>query len=88
MKRRMFVASSAAAALAGPALAQAAEVKVALITPLTGAWARSGDLARKGAELAIEDINAAGGIKALGGAKMRVIVADTGESPEKAKSAA
>ncbi len=94
MKRREFIASvaagavGAAAAATGPALAQAAEVKVALITPLSGAWARSGDLARKGAELAIDDINAAGGIKALGGAKMRVIVADTGESPEKAKSAA
>lgn len=90
MKRRHLIASAAAAAatLARPSRAQVPEVKVALITPLTGAWARSGDLARKGAELAIEDINAAGGIKALGGARMRVIVADTGASPETAKSAA
>ena len=89
MKRREFVMVSVGA-LAAPyvARAQAPEVKVCLITPLSGAWARSGDLARKGAELAIEDINAAGGVKALGGAKMRVIVADTGDSPQTATSAA
>ena len=89
MKRREFIGTAAAATLAARgASAQPAEVKVCLITPLSGAWARSGDLARKGAELAIEDINAAGGIKALGGAKMRVIVADTGDSPASAKTTA
>ncbi len=88
MNRRHFTAALAASLLAAaPALAQT-EVKVALITPLSGAWARSGDLARKGAELAIEDINKAGGIKALGGAKMKLVLGDTGDSPEKAKAAA
>lgn len=94
MKRRDLFVTAAAVAAAGTAaaprraFAQQAEVKVALITPLSGAWARSGELAKKGAELAIDDINQAGGIKALGGAKMKLIVADTGDSPEKAKSAA
>jgi len=88
MKRRVFIGTAAATLAAGGATAQPAEVKVCLITPLSGAWARSGDLARKGAELAIDDINAAGGIKALGGARMKLIVADTGDSPEAAKSAA
>src|SRR5438093_12445089 len=69
-------------------LAQPKEVKVAVAVPLSGAWARSGELFVKGAELAVEHINAAGGIKALGGAKMRLIVADTGDSTEKAKNAA
>ncbi len=88
MKFRHIVAALSFAALAaGPAIAQSV-VKVGLITPLSGAWARSGDLARKGAELAIQDINAAGGVKALGGAMMKLIVADTGSSPETAKSAA
>ncbi|MDY7546698.1 ABC transporter substrate-binding protein [Glaciimonas sp. CA11.2] len=63
------------------------DVKVALIVPLSGAWARNGELQRKGAEMAIDDINASGGIKALGGAKMRLVVADTGDSVEKAKNA-
>ena len=88
MKFRHIVAALSFAALAaGPAIAQSV-VKVGLITPLSGAWARSGDLARKGAELAIQDINAAGGVKALGGAMMKLIVADSGSSPETAKSAA
>jgi branched-chain amino acid transport system substrate-binding protein len=81
-----LAALSVAALVAGQAFAD--DVEVALITPLSGAWARSGDLARKGAELAIKDINDAGGIKALGGAKMKLIVADTGSSPETAKAAA
>ena len=46
-------------------LAQPKEVKVAVAVPLSGAWARSGELFVKGAELGVEHINAAGGIKAL-----------------------
>ena len=72
----------------GWAAAQAKEVKVAVVVPLSGAWARNGELHLKGAQLAVEDINAAGGIKALGGAKMTLIVADSGDSTEKAKNAA
>lgn len=68
--------------------AQTKEVKVALVVPLSGPWARQGLLEREGAEMAIDDINASGGIKALGGAKMKLIVADTGDSAEKAKNAA
>ena len=76
------------AGLSAPALAQPAEVKVGLIAPMSGPWARQGDLMLKGANLAIEDINKAGGIKALGGAKMKLIVFDAGDSVEKAKNAA
>jgi branched-chain amino acid transport system substrate-binding protein len=67
---------------------QTQEVKVGLIGPMSGPWARQGDLIRKGAEMAIDDINNAGGIKSMGGARMKLIVADTGDSPEKAKNAA
>lgn len=94
--RRSFIRSVSAAAVAAALSAagtttlqaQPKEVKVAVAVPLSGAWARSGELHVKGAELAIEHINAAGGIKALGGAKMRLVVADTGDSTEKAKNAA
>jgi branched-chain amino acid transport system substrate-binding protein len=41
-----------------------------------------------GARMAIDDINNAGGIKSLGGAKLRLIEYDTGDSAEKAKDAA
>ncbi|MFM8556218.1 MAG: ABC transporter substrate-binding protein, partial [Betaproteobacteria bacterium] len=63
-KRNMLTASSAAiAAGAAPAIAraQAKEVKIGLIVPLTGPWARSGDCMRQGAELAVAVSNAAGG---------------------------
>jgi branched-chain amino acid transport system substrate-binding protein len=70
------------------AAAEPAEVKVALVVPLSGPWARQGLLEREGAEMAIEDINAAGGIKSLGGAKLKLIVGDTGDTVEKAKNAA
>jgi len=90
-RRSFIVGTTAFAAVlcaSAVALAQPKEVKVAVAVPLSGAWARSGELHVKGAELAIEHINAAGGIKALGGAKMRLVVVDTGDSTEKAKNAA
>ena len=70
------------------ALAQTKEVKIALIVPLSGPWARQGELERMGAQLAVEHINNSGGIKALDGAKLKLIVSDAGDSAEKAKNAA
>jgi len=70
------------------AAAQGNEVKVAVIAPFSGPWARQGDLMLKGAQMAIDDINAGGGIKALGGAKMKLVVIDAGDNIEKAKNAA
>src|ERR671932_628745 len=69
-------------------LAQVQEVKVGLIAPLSGPWARQGDLMVKGAQMAIDDINTGGGIKAMGGAQLRLVTADAGDSTEKAKNAA
>jgi branched-chain amino acid transport system substrate-binding protein len=63
------------------------EVKIALVVPLSGAWARQGILEQMGAELAIEDVNSSGGIKALGGAKLKLVLYDTGDTAEKAKNA-
>ncbi len=80
-----------AAALATPRLARAQapkEAKIAMLVPLSGPWARAGILEQMGARLAIEDINNAGGIKSLGGAKMTLLEYDAGENVEKAKGAA
>ena len=41
-----------------------------------------------GAETAADEINAAGGIKAMGGAKVELVPIDAGDSAEKAKNAA
>ena len=64
------------------------DVKVAVIAPISGPWARQGQLIQMGAEMAVDEINQKGGIKALKGAKMRLVVADAGDSAEKAKNAA
>ncbi len=64
------------------------DVEVGLIVPISGPWARQGQVMKMGADLAIETINSQGGIKALGGAKLKLIVFDTGDSVEKAKNAA
>lgn len=70
-----------------PALAQE-KVSVGLIAPVSGLYARFGQVMRMGAELAIEDINAAGGIAALGGAQLELVVIDSGDTTEKSKAAA
>jgi branched-chain amino acid transport system substrate-binding protein len=64
------------------------DVKIALVAPLSGRWARQGQLKKMGAEMAIDEINSQGGIKALGGAKIVLREADAGDSVEKAVSAA
>ncbi len=78
----------AAASLFAPAATAVEEVKIALVVPLSGRWARQGQLKKMGAEMAIDEINAQGGIKALGGAKLVLREADAGDSVEKAVSAA
>src|SRR5712664_3271159 len=86
--------SLALGGLAAPGLgiraasAQAKSVKIAMIAPLSGPWARQGQLMRMGAEMALDDINQQGGVKALSGAKMELVVADAGDNTEKAKNAA
>ena len=87
LNRRTLLAIPLALGMGGAALAQS-EVKVGLIAPMSGPWARQGDLMLKGANLAIEHINAQGGIKALNGAKMKLVTFDAGDSVEKAKNAA
>lgn len=92
-RRTMVRALAAAFAVAGvaaavPAWSQAKEVRVAMIAPMSGPWARQGELMKKGADMAIEDINRAGGIKSLGGARMKLLVVDAGDTAEKAKNAA
>jgi branched-chain amino acid transport system substrate-binding protein len=93
-RRRMVQALLAAFAGAGVALAaapawsQVKDVRVAMIAPMSGPWARQGELMKKGADMAIEEINKAGGIKALGGAKLVLLVIDAGDNAEKAKNAA
>lgn len=88
IKRRAMLAGAAALPVIGTARADTETVTFAMISPLSGPWAREGELQRMGAEMAVDDINKGGGIKALGGAKVRLVQYDAGDSAEKAKSAA
>ena len=75
---------AAASLVAAPGLvrAQAPVVKLGILQPVTGALAQDGDLGRTGAELAIAEINAAGGIKSMGGARIEMVFGDARSSPE------
>ena len=54
----------------------ASDVEIALFVCLSGPAADLGTMSRDGAILAAEDVNQAGGIKALEGAKLKLVVAD------------
>jgi branched-chain amino acid transport system substrate-binding protein len=91
LNRREFVrtsalsAATAAMGLAGaPALlrAQGAAVRLGVLHPVSGALAYSGQQGRLGATIAIEEINANGGIKALGGARIEAVLGDAQSTPE------
>ena len=82
------LAVTATATALPTAMAQTREVQVGLIAPLSGPYARQGAFMVKGAELAVAHINDGGGIKSMGGARLKLIVADAGDSTEKAKNAA
>src|SRR5579884_2891910 len=87
--RRTVMALAGAAALARPArAADPQEVEIAMLVPLSGPWAEQGILEQAGATMAVDDINQAGGIKSLGGAKLKLLVLDTGATAETAKNAA
>ena len=89
--RRRFagaVMGAALAAMAGVAAGQTKDVEVGLIAPMSGPWARQGQVMKSAAELAIATINAQGGIKSFAGAKLKLVVFDAGDSVEKAKNAA
>jgi len=53
-------------------------VQIGLISPLSGPFADNGKQARLGAELCVKQINEAGGIQALGGALIELVIQDTG----------
>jgi len=84
--RRHFMSQTAAAAsvMSFPLIAgaQAKAIKVGVLHPVTGALAYSGQQCRMGALMAIEDINKAGGIKSLGGAKIEALLGDAQSSPQ------
>jgi len=91
LSRRKFLvttalgaAATATGSVAMPSVlrAQGAPVKLGVLHPVSGALSYSGQQGRLGATLAIEEINAGGGIKSLGGAKIDPVLGDARSSPE------
>ncbi len=91
LNRRRFLATTALGAaaaasgsLAMPAVlrAQGAGVKIGLLHPVSGALSYSGQQGRIGAMMAVDEINAAGSIKALKGAKIDPMLGDAQSTPD------
>jgi branched-chain amino acid transport system substrate-binding protein len=57
-------------------------IKIGTILPLTGDAAPLGKLGKEAREMAIEEINANGGIESLGGAKLKLVFGDSQGKPE------
>ncbi|MCK8603027.1 ABC transporter substrate-binding protein [Syntrophobacteraceae bacterium DRH4] len=66
-----------------PAGAADKVVKVGNIIPLSGPSASVGQQGKNARDMAVEEINAAGGIESLGGAKIEMLYADSESKPEK-----
>src|SRR5213593_2533666 len=84
LTRRTFLATTAAGA-AGvplPLRAQPKTFKIGAVHPVTGPLAEPGQACRLGAQLAVETVNAAGGVKGKGGLPLELIVGDTQSKPE------
>jgi len=93
--RRTFLktagAAAGATALAGfPAVlrAQAPTFKVGAVHPVTGPIAEPGQASRLGAQMAADAVNAAGGIKSMGGMKIELLLGDTQSKPDVGRSEA
>ena len=91
LSRRRFLAGTASGAVAAATgslaassllRAQGAGVKLGMLHPVPGALSYSGQQGRIGAMLAVEEINTAGGIKALGGAKIDAMLGDAQSTPD------
>jgi branched-chain amino acid transport system substrate-binding protein len=78
----------ATASMGFPGIVRAApkEVIIGCVYPLSGPLAREGTYAHNGLMLAVEDINRAGGIKSLSGAKLKLLSGDSVVDPSKGMS--
>ena len=72
----------------GQAKSDSGTIKIGMIFPFSGPNADQGVFNRNGAELAVDKINAAGGIKSLGGRKLEVIFYDNQSSSDVSRAVA
>ena len=81
---RRVLLLGAAGVLAAPRIAgaQPAPIRLGILQPVTGALAQDGEYGRLGAEAAINEINATGGIRSMGGARIQMVFGDARSNPE------
>ena len=83
MKRTYGALAAAAIALAAtPAFAQ---IKIGSAGPMTGQYAAFGEQLKRGATMAVEEINAAGGVN---GQKVELLIGDDACDPKQATAVA
>jgi branched-chain amino acid transport system substrate-binding protein len=75
----------AVAALALAATPAFAQIKIASVGPMTGQYAAFGEQLRKGAEMAVAELNAAGGVN---GQKVELLIGDDACDPKQATAVA
>ncbi len=63
--------------VAAAAAQTAEEIRIGIVSPLTGPTAKFGQAQKNAMTMAAEDVNSAGGIKSLGGAKIKLFFGDT-----------
>src|SRR5437773_2207842 len=85
VNRRLLLAAAAAAFLSAGTAIAAEPVKIGMVMPFSGPAAAYGLEARQGAELAVEEINASGGI--LGGRQLQLVFEDDKGTPQGAVGA-
>src|SRR5258707_7874536 len=73
LARRTLLMAAAAVALMSGGSASAAVVKIGLLAPVTGPASADGQEFQRGAQMAIDEVNAAGGI---GGNTFELVVGD------------
>jgi branched-chain amino acid transport system substrate-binding protein len=88
LSRRAFLAGGASLLAPRPARAEPPSVKIGALHPVTGPLADAGRACRLAAQIAADDVNAAGGLRALGGARLEVVFADTQTRQEVARAEA
>jgi branched-chain amino acid transport system substrate-binding protein len=82
-KKSLATAALTLLALVGMSMSAMAEtvIKIGNVEPLSGPSASVGQQGKNAREMAVEEINAAGGIKSLGGARLELIYADSKSDP-------
>src|SRR5262245_46254964 len=85
MRKHQFATLAAAAALGFAAPAWAQDITIAVIGPITGQYASFGEQMKRGAEMAVADLNAKGGVL---GKKIKLMVEDDACDPKQAVAAA